>query len=56
MASNNKKFHVNGYDELKNTIKQCGKEKRIFVLFYASKDSQGHSWYGKNSLYLLNCI
>ena len=49
MASNDKRLHVNGYDELKNTVKQFGKEKRIFVLFYASKDSQGNSWYEKCS-------
>jgi hypothetical protein len=48
MASADKKLYVNGYDELKNIVKQFGKEKRIFVLFYASKDSQGHSWYGEN--------
>jgi uncharacterized protein YktA (UPF0223 family) len=48
MASADKKLFVNSYDELKNTVKHFGKEKRIFVLFYASKDSQGYSWYAEN--------
>jgi len=49
MALADKKLYVNGYDELKNTVKKIGRDKRIFVLFYGSKDSQGHSWYMKNS-------
>ncbi len=48
MALAAKKLHVNGYDELKNIVKKLGKDKRIFVLFYGSKDAQGHSWYMKN--------
>lgn len=49
MASADKKLCVNGYDELKDTIKKLGKDKRIFVFFYGSKDSQGHSWYMLNN-------
>ncbi len=49
MALADKKLYVNGYDELKNAVKKIGRDKRIFVLFYGSKDSQGHSWYMKNS-------
>jgi hypothetical protein len=49
MALANKKLCVNGYDELKTLVKNTEKDKRIFVLFYGSKDSQGHSWYMKNS-------
>ncbi len=48
MSLSDKKLCVNGYDELKNTVKKIGKDKRIFVLFDGSKDSQGHSWYMKN--------
>ena len=48
MTSSDKKLYTNGYDELKNTVKKLGKDKRIFVLFCGSKDSQGHSWYTKN--------
>ncbi|CAF3322758.1 unnamed protein product [Rotaria sp. Silwood1] len=44
MAVANNKLYVNGYDELKNTLKKLGKDKRIFVFFYGSKDNQGHSW------------
>jgi hypothetical protein len=48
MALADKKLYVNGYEELKTTVKKFGKDKRIFVFFYGSKDSQGHSWYMKN--------
>lgn len=48
MAVSNYRVYADGYDELKNIVKKLGKDKRIFVLFYGSKDSQGHSWYTKN--------
>ena len=35
---------VSGYDELKNAVEKYGKDKRVFVLFCGSKDSEGHSW------------
>lgn len=48
MALTDKRLYVNGYDELKNTVKKIGKDKRIFVLFYGSKNSEDRSWYMKN--------
>jgi hypothetical protein len=35
---------VAGYDQLKSTVEQYGKDKRIFILFCGAKDSEGHSW------------
>jgi len=44
MTSVSKKLLINGYDELKNTVKTFEKDKRIFVLFYGSQNSQGCNW------------
>ena len=35
---------VTGYDQLKDTVEKYDKDKRIFVLFFGAKDSEGHSW------------
>ncbi|UJR33979.1 hypothetical protein I4U23_021395 [Adineta vaga] len=44
MESHEKKFYVNSYDELKSLVKTIEKNKRIFVLFFGAKNSQGRSW------------
>ena len=49
MASSDKRLYVNGYDELKNTLKQIGKDKRIFVFFFDSKNEKRHNWYRINA-------
>ncbi|CAF3971966.1 unnamed protein product [Rotaria sp. Silwood2] len=35
---------LTGYEQLKKTLENYGKDKRVFVLFSGAKDSQGHSW------------
>ncbi|CAF1524578.1 unnamed protein product [Rotaria sp. Silwood1] len=35
---------IEGYEQLKKTLENYGKDKRIFILFSGAKDSQGHSW------------
>jgi len=35
---------VNGYEELKTTSENYGKDKRVFIIFCGAKDSEGHSW------------
>ena len=44
-----KKLCVNTYDELKMIVTQVKEDKRIFVLFYGSKDSRENSWYTLHS-------
>lgn len=49
MASSDKKLSVHGYDELKTTLKQIGKDKRIFVFFFDSKGEKRHSGYRRKA-------
>jgi hypothetical protein len=35
---------VTGYDQLKTTLGNYGKDQRIFILFSGAKDNEGHSW------------
>lgn len=35
---------VTGYEELKTTLNNVDKDKRIFLLFSGTKDDKGHSW------------
>jgi hypothetical protein len=35
---------VTGYDQLKTTLENYGKDQRIFILFSGAKDNEGHSW------------
>ncbi|CAF1120158.1 unnamed protein product [Rotaria magnacalcarata] len=44
MALCNKKLYAHSYDDLKNILRKLEKDKRIFVFFHGSKDSQGYSW------------
>ena len=44
MESPEQKVSVTSYEQLKSTVNDLGKDKRVFVLFSGAKDANGHSW------------